>query len=772
MSALLLPFIMIGCGSNGGSKSGVGYYVDSAVEGASYVCGKYNGTTDSRGAFTFEEGKGCSFSINNIAFKSVEASKLRNGVTIQESDPKIARFLMTLDDDGVVSDKITILPEVANVVTKVPTSEADFTVLGALLANVERYHGKVVTEKEAQAHLEKSIAIIIAKATASASSIKEGESITLSAASSTISSGEISSYEWLENGVRVSTQATFTKSDFTLGRHTLTLVVKDNNGVEAQDSVSFEVTVAAEPTKWDNITPLATNGDGKLYVTSDADNLYLLLEKESNLTTAQFFLNSDNSALSGLPSGLWTGESFDYVVKADGLYHLQGAGDYTGVKVQDITYAPVDGKLEVAIDKDNIEYLAQSFAVTVFFPQDISQNIPSSGSANKFTDTFYDATQEDRVPPVIILSGDNPLNINVGTAYVEPGVSAQDVISGATSVVTDSSHVDTNKEGFYTVYYTAHDASGNVAHASRIVKVNAAAPSQTTLEMKDLGDLNESVIINHQTGLVWANDNTDEPVGGGATRGCLIMDSAANAEELRSRFAGYCDNSTYAGFTDWRMPTPLELSKYTVQMYMEGKTPGMARKGCTRTLGVESDGTVKAVWTHNMNQPGYIETATLTPSGGRCVRGPVDTSTGNYVLQELGAQKDKVIVDNSQNLMWVNETDKSKHACLAIHANTPEEYDTSKTFCANVNHAGFRDWRDPTSAELSAFVIGTTNAHLLPGYDAPCKRLLARENDANKTEKYVVTRFDTNTSRSLGEVFILEEAPLTSNIGLRCVRDN
>ncbi len=770
IAGFVLPLIMIGCGGGGSSTTGVGYYKDSFVQGASYVCGSETGKTDSNGMFKFELNKPCSFSINSHQFKTVSADRLtHSGVTIQENDPLVARFLMTLDNNGNAGDLIQITDDVAKKVSKIPTSDTDFALLNALLRTVPTYDGSPISIAAAQEHLNESIGVMTAVATVSPASIKQGESITLSGASSTITRGEIASYRWSENGQRLSTEVTFSKVDFGLGSHTITLVIKDVDGNEQSDSVSFTVQPAGAATKWDGISPLSTNGTSQLFVTSDANNLYLLLKKDNNITDAQFFINTDDSNLSGLKPSLWPAESFDYVVKSDGMYHLLHATDYTGVKVQDITYTNVNNTLEIAIDKANIRYLAQSFGISVFFPADSSQRIPTAGKLDKFTDTFYNPSQVDTEAPIIILSGDNPLEMNVGSTFSDPGVSAQDIVEGAKDVVTDSSHVEISKVGYYTVYYTSSDDAGNVARASRIVKVNGSAP-QSTLEVKDLGDLNESVVINHQTGLVWANDDTDEPAGGGSTRGCIIMVTAANAEELRTRFDGYCKRSNYAGFTDWRMPTPLELSKYTVQMQQEGKTPGMARKGCTRTLGVESDGTVKAVWTHNMNQPGMIETSTLTPSGGRCVRGPVDTSTGDFQLQELnGEAKDRVIVDTSKNLMWVNESNKSKLACLAIHFDKPAEYNSSQTFCAALDHANFTDWRDPTPAEVSDFILRTTNdAHILPGYEAPCKKLLARTRDANGTivtEKEVYTRYNGSQLGEIGDLNIT-----TSNIGLRCVR--
>jgi len=69
----------------------------------------------------------------------------------------------------------------------------------------------------------------------------------------------------------------------------------------------------------------------------------------------------------------------------------------------------------------------------------------------------------DATPPVISISGANPLEIELGTAYAEPGVSASDNVDGSVSVTIGGATVDANTIGDYIVTYNASDAAGNAA---------------------------------------------------------------------------------------------------------------------------------------------------------------------------------------------------------------------------------------------------------------------------------------------------------------------
>ncbi|MEE4662271.1 MAG: immunoglobulin-like domain-containing protein, partial [Halieaceae bacterium] len=75
-----------------------------------------------------------------------------------------------------------------------------------------------------------------------------------------------------------------------------------------------------------------------------------------------------------------------------------------------------------------------------------------------FTATIEDKTKVltrtiEVIPNTTItleLDGDNPQTISIGTAWVDPGYT---ISNPAIQVQVDSSHLDTNTAGTYTVYY-------------------------------------------------------------------------------------------------------------------------------------------------------------------------------------------------------------------------------------------------------------------------------------------------------------------------------
>jgi hypothetical protein len=71
--------------------------------------------------------------------------------------------------------------------------------------------------------------------------VTQGQAVTLDASNSYDSDGSIVSYEWRVNGELLSTQVSFTKSDFIVGTHTITLTVTDEEGASGSDSVNVVV---------------------------------------------------------------------------------------------------------------------------------------------------------------------------------------------------------------------------------------------------------------------------------------------------------------------------------------------------------------------------------------------------------------------------------------------------------------------------------------------------------------------------------------------------
>lgn len=82
----------------------------------------------------------------------------------------------------------------------------------------------------------------------------------------------------------------------------------------------------------------------------------------------------------------------------------------------------------------------------------------------------------DNTPPVIQLLGDNPLIIEAGSAFSEPGYQATDNVDGDVSAsVQVQGVVDTSTVGTYRLSYTAVDSAGNRSQAVvRTVRVVAA----------------------------------------------------------------------------------------------------------------------------------------------------------------------------------------------------------------------------------------------------------------------------------------------------------
>jgi hypothetical protein len=68
----------------------------------------------------------------------------------------------------------------------------------------------------------------------------------------------------------------------------------------------------------------------------------------------------------------------------------------------------------------------------------------------------------DTTPPVITLTGDATINLNVGDTYSEQGATAVDETDGSVAVII-SGNIDTGIDGTYVLHYNATDAAQNNA---------------------------------------------------------------------------------------------------------------------------------------------------------------------------------------------------------------------------------------------------------------------------------------------------------------------
>ncbi len=95
-------------------------------------------------------------------------------------------------------------------------------------------------------------------------------------------------------------------------------------------------------------------------------------------------------------------------------------------------------------------------------------------SGNSTNNNQGNQTPTDVTAPTINVLGLNPVNVAVGATYADAGAIAIDDNGDTITVVTNTSNVNTATAGSYQVEFSATDAAGNEATASRTVNVAIA----------------------------------------------------------------------------------------------------------------------------------------------------------------------------------------------------------------------------------------------------------------------------------------------------------
>ena len=103
------------------------------------------------------------------------------------------------------------------------------------------------------------------------------------------------------------------------------------------------------------------------------------------------------------------------------------------------------------------------------------------GDGTNNTHIIRTVTVVDITPPVITLSGDDPYEVIGRTTYADPGATAD----GGETVTVNTTGVNMNTPGDYTVTYSATDAYGNIGTASRTVTVLFGWPEHQKIQATD-----------------------------------------------------------------------------------------------------------------------------------------------------------------------------------------------------------------------------------------------------------------------------------------------
>ncbi len=99
------------------------------------------------------------------------------------------------------------------------------------------------------------------------------------------------------------------------------------------------------------------------------------------------------------------------------------------------------------------------------------ENADTKEEIQSIVDAYIMGLSPDVTPPVITLTGENPITLNVNDTYVDDGATAEDDKDTEVVVVITGS-VDSSTVGTYTMYYDATDRAGNHAQTlSRTVNV-------------------------------------------------------------------------------------------------------------------------------------------------------------------------------------------------------------------------------------------------------------------------------------------------------------
>ena len=186
---------------------------------------------------------------------------------------------------------------------------------------------------------------------------------------------------------------------------------------------------------------------------------------------------------------------------------------------------------------------------------------------------------------------------------------------------------------------------------------------------------NQKVVVNNNTGLMWQQT------------------IPTDTYEWALAFS-YCNFLSYAGYSDWRLPTPQELltivdnSKYNpaIDITYFPNTPSSYFWSSSSCVNYQDN-----AWYVNFDSGSVLSYSKTSSSRYvRCVRG--DESLPSSAFEPMTVNGDVIVTDTKTGLIWQKtyETDKTWQQAL--------------DYCENLTYAGYSDWRLPDKNELASLV--------------------------------------------------------------------
>ncbi|NOQ31594.1 MAG: hypothetical protein GQ570_10780 [Helicobacteraceae bacterium] len=140
--SVVVTIALSGCGGSSTSTTeNTAYYIDNAVSGLKCTSGTTTTTTDSSGAFTYEDGKTTSCKVGGITLPTIPVMT-SSAPYYQLQDTKSAMLLHSLDHDNDSSNGISIDPKVIDAINKKGTTSVPTN--SSSLADLVQYVGIAV----------------------------------------------------------------------------------------------------------------------------------------------------------------------------------------------------------------------------------------------------------------------------------------------------------------------------------------------------------------------------------------------------------------------------------------------------------------------------------------------------------------------------------------------------------------------------------------------------------------------------------------------------
>ena len=209
-------------------------------------------------------------------------------------------------------------------------------------------------------------------------------------------------------------------------------------------------------------------------------------------------------------------------------------------------------------------------------------------------------------------------------------------------------------------------------------------------------DATTDLVTDNITGLVWQRNLPSKYDGCTGNSGATCLHDQA---------LSYCENLEYAGYSDWRLPSPEEFA--TIIDY--GKEPAIDsdklplpktsnKTFWTRTELVSSNLSNPKFWYVNFSN-GETTDDEDKAKYVRCVRGSQLEKPHFKIVNEI-------VEDTVNNLIWT----KDENSVLS-------SWESALDHCQNLEYGGYDDWRLPSINELASLIDYSQKdpASLFPG---------------------------------------------------------